>query len=261
MLGVMRIEDFHVPNPPPGANELPSDDGEPMETQRHREQMNLLIDSLESAWQDRNDFYVGGNMFVYYSEPQAREAQRKGTTRFRGPDVFVVLDTDRRERLSWVAWEEGGKLPDVIVELISPTTEAIDRNEKMNLYAQIWRTNAYFLYDPLKHRLEGYELVPSKRRYRPMKPLSNGDLWVPSLGLSLGMRDLPCKRLPSPSLRWIDAEGRVLPSEFELRRTAEEEREQERAARKRAEEERERADARIRELESALARAKGRPTR
>jgi Uma2 family endonuclease len=58
-----------------------------------------------------------------------------------------VLDTHRHERLSWVAWEEGGKLPDVIIELVSPTTEAIDRNEKMNLYAQIWRTNAYFLYD------------------------------------------------------------------------------------------------------------------
>jgi hypothetical protein len=84
MLEVMRIEDFHVPNPPPGANELPSDDGEPMETQGHREQMNLLIDSLESAWQDRNDFYVGGNMFVYYSEPQAREAQEKEPPAFGG---------------------------------------------------------------------------------------------------------------------------------------------------------------------------------
>jgi hypothetical protein len=108
-----------------------------------------------------------------------------------------------------------------------------------------------------------------------VKPLANGDLWIPFLGLSLGLRDLPCKHLPSPSLRWIDAEGRVLPSEIELRKDAEsewkraekelqraeEEKEQERVARKRAEEERELADARIRELESELARAKRRPTR
>ena len=43
-----------------------------METERHRHQMNLLIDSLAEAWNDRDDFYVGGNMFVYYSELQAK---------------------------------------------------------------------------------------------------------------------------------------------------------------------------------------------
>src|SRR5688500_5136877 len=175
MLRRMRIEDFHVPNPPPGAAELPYDDGEPMETQRHRDQLNLLIHSLNDAWRDRHDFYAGGDMFVYYSEPQAREAQKRGTTRFRGPDVFVVLDTDQRERLSWVAWEENGKLPDVIIELISPSTEEIDRKDKMDLYARVWRTGAYFLYDPFTHQLEGYELVPGERAYKPMKPLASGD--------------------------------------------------------------------------------------
>ncbi|MDQ3031054.1 MAG: Uma2 family endonuclease [Myxococcota bacterium] len=250
----MRIEDFHVPTPPPGAAELPSSDGEPMETQRHVEQMHLLIGSLHDAWRARDDFFCGGDMFVYYSEPQAREAQRRGTTRFRGPDVFVVLDTDRRERPSWVAWEEGGKLPDVIIELTSPTTESIDRHDKMELYARIWRTGAYFLYDPLTHRFEGYELDASERAYRPMEPLPSGDLPVVSLGLALGVRELPCNHLPPPSLRWIDAAGRPLPTGSERALRAEEERD-------RAREERDRAEARARELEAELGRAKKRRPR
>lgn len=45
----------HVPVAPPGMRELPSDDGQPMETPRHVRQMNLLRESLDLAWRDRSD--------------------------------------------------------------------------------------------------------------------------------------------------------------------------------------------------------------
>src|SRR5688572_6944238 len=32
-----------------------------------------------------------------------------GTRRLGRPDLFVVLDVERKPRKSWVAWEEGGK--------------------------------------------------------------------------------------------------------------------------------------------------------
>jgi Uma2 family endonuclease len=82
--------------PPPRGEDLPHGDGEPMETQRHVEQMLLLIRTLKDAWRDRSDVFVGGNMFIYFSELQAKRND------FRGPDVFVVMDTVRRERKSWV---------------------------------------------------------------------------------------------------------------------------------------------------------------
>lgn len=97
------LSSFHIPNPPPGEDELPCDDGEPMETERHGRQMNVLTGSLELEWHDRDDFYVGGNMAIYFSELQAKKND------FRGPDVFVVLDTVRREHKSWVVWQEGGR--------------------------------------------------------------------------------------------------------------------------------------------------------
>lgn len=266
----MNVEDPSVPRLPPAGHELPSSDGIPMETARHAAQMHLLLDSLCDAWRDRRDFYAGGDMFVYYSEPQAREAQRTGTTRFRGPDVFVVLDSHWRERESWVAWEEDGKLPDVIIEITSKTTAHIDRGPKKDLYGKQWRTGAYFVYDPFTHELEGYLLDPFARTYRPVEALPSGDLPVPSMGLALGVRDLPCLREPGPSLRWIDAEGRAVPTaaerlegerahaetqrahaESELSRTESElarlaaELERERT-------ERERLEARLRELEAKL---------
>jgi Uma2 family endonuclease len=83
---------------PPTEDELPYDDGMPMETQRHALQLQLLIDPLRLHWTERQDVYVGGNMFVYFSLEQMRRQD------FRGPDFFVVLGVPKRERKSWVVW-------------------------------------------------------------------------------------------------------------------------------------------------------------
>jgi Uma2 family endonuclease len=150
----------------PGQNELPSDDGEPMETGFHDAQDALLKDTLLDAWRNRRDFFVAGNMFVYFSERQVRNND------FRGPDVFVVLDVDGRGRKSWVAWEEGGRLPDVVIEVTSESTAHLDRGEKMQIYAQIWRTPAYFVFDPETEQLEGFTLDSARtaRRRRTRRP-------------------------------------------------------------------------------------------
>lgn len=60
-------------------------------------------------------------MFIYYSNTQARNRD------FRGSDFFVVLNVDERmERQGWVVWKENGHYPDVIVELMSPSTAEAD---------------------------------------------------------------------------------------------------------------------------------------
>ena len=76
---------------------------------------------------------------------------------FRGPEFFVALGVDgARERQGWVVWEEEGHYPDVIVELLSPSTAAVDKGIKKKLYEQISRTADYFVYDPFNpNSLEG----------------------------------------------------------------------------------------------------------
>lgn len=48
---------------PPTQDELPYSDGMPMESERHVLQMQLLMESLRLSWAERQDFYIGGNMF------------------------------------------------------------------------------------------------------------------------------------------------------------------------------------------------------
>jgi len=49
-----------VPAAPPTQDELPCDDGEPMETQRHQWQMDILIDALDRWLAQRGEGYVSG---------------------------------------------------------------------------------------------------------------------------------------------------------------------------------------------------------
>jgi Uma2 family endonuclease len=190
---------------PPSSEALVCDDGEPMDTARHRQQMTVLIESLESAWSHRTDFYVGGDMFLYFSETQVRKND------FRGPDVFVVLDTNRRERRAWVVWEEDGKTPDVIIELLSESTEKVDRGDKFRLYGRSLKVGEYFLFDPFTGVLEGYELDPLRGGYAPKKPDQHGRLYCAQLGLFLAKAKGTLWAVEADWLRWMDAEGRLLP--------------------------------------------------
>ncbi len=235
-----------IPRPPPSADELVYDDGEPMETARHVQQMMILIGSLEHAWRDCDDFYVGGNMFLYFSETQARKND------FRGPDVFVVLDTTRRERRAWVVWEEDGKTPDVIIELLSESTAKVDRGEKMQIYSRLLKVGEYFLFDPFTGVLEGHVLDPLHGGYRPKQPDAAGRLRCERMGLYLAKVRSTLHAVDTDWLRWVDADGHVLPVPSEA--AAVEVHHAESEAR-RADAETRRADAETRRAESEARRA------
>ena len=195
--------------PPPRGVDLPGDGG-PMESPRHVEQMMLLVQSLEYAWRARDDFFVGGNMCVYFSAHQAE------TNDFRAPDVFVVMGAPRRKRRSWVVWEEDGRRPDVVIELLSPSTELADRGDKLRTCAKNLLVREYYLFDPWDGRFEGYELERSSRTYRRREPDARGRFFSWSTGLALGVVPGGVHE-DAARLRWIDADGNVLPTQDEER--------------------------------------------
>jgi Uma2 family endonuclease len=245
----MAASDSPFPRPPRG-EDLPYDDGEPMESDRHREQMVLLIETLREEWRDRRDFYVGGNMALYFSETQARNQD------FRAPDFFVVLDVERRERKSWVVWEEGGRSPDVIIELLSASTEEQDRGRKRQIYERVLRVPFYAVYDPIEAKLEAWALDVASRSYVPAPADERGRVVCAPLGLRLGVEAEPWKGLAGPWLRFVTPDGRVLDDAAEraAREAERADREAERAAREaeRAAREAERA---AREAERAVREA------
>jgi len=83
---VQRIEVPDIPD-----IDLPYEDGEPLESNWHRLQINLLGDMLHQHWPEHTDYFAGGNMFVYYSLYSLEQAR---TRDYKGPDFFVVLGVD-----------------------------------------------------------------------------------------------------------------------------------------------------------------------
>jgi len=195
--------------PPTPPTDLVFDDGEPLESNRHRIAMNVLIRSVQQALASRSDFFAGGNMFVYYSRNQTMNRD------FRGPDFFVVLEVDgSRERQGWVTWEENGRYPDVIVELLSPSTVAVDRGVKKDLYERVFRTQDYFIFDPFNPKsLEGWHLNIG-RGYQPLQSNERGWLWCEALGLWLGNWEGTIDREPPTEpcqwLRFYDSQENLV---------------------------------------------------
>jgi Uma2 family endonuclease len=252
--------------------ELVYDDGEPLETAWHTLELPLLRRLIRQTMAEhgRTDFYVAANVFVYYSVEQARdvaEEEAKGLQKraFRGPDVFWVGGVDpHRERKVWIAWEEGGRLPDVVFEMLSPSTAKKDRTEKRDIYARVFGTAEYFLYEPITRRLEGLRLAG--RFYQPIQPDEHGRLWSEQLGALVGLWHGVVEGKPDDWVRLFRPDGSLVPTETEAeyqraeveRQRAEAERQRAEAERQRAEAERQRADKAEAELARLRALLEGR---
>ncbi len=209
--------------PPPG---LYSDEP-PLETDLHRNQIDLLIRLLNYWWRERQDFYISGNLTVYYNMQQLKSRD------FRGPDVFVVLGAEKKDRRSWAIWEEGGKYPNVVVELLSSSTAAVDKGTKKTLYQDVWRVPEYYWFHPDTLEFAGFHLVDG--RYEPITPTENGRLTSEQLELELGIYER--------QLRWFTVEGDLIPLPEEAeRQRADQEQQRAEQERQRADQERQRAD-------------------
>jgi Uma2 family endonuclease len=165
-----------------------------------------VIELLAYWFRGRDDYFAGGNMFIYYSEEQARNRD------YRGPDFFFVDGVSRLPmRPYWAVWQEGGRYPDVIVELLSPTTAKADRTTKKTLYERTFKTHEYFCYDPSSQLLEGWRLG-ARRRYRTIKPDPRGWMWIEELELWLGPWEGVYRGYQATWLRFYDREGRLVPT-------------------------------------------------
>lgn len=181
-----------------------------MESERHKAQMDLLIEALIPWLTQRNDGFVGGNMFVYYSLAQVRNQD------FRGPDFFVVLGVPKGERKSWVVWEEG-KAPDVVIELLSESTATADKTEKKLIYQNQMRVPDYFWYDPFNpNDWAGFSIQQGV--YQPLVPNDRNQLPSESLGLALQHWQGTYKGITATWLRWATLQGELLPTPEEQER-------------------------------------------
>jgi Uma2 family endonuclease len=195
----LTISQSALLNALPTQDELPCDDGVPMETQRHKWQMDLLIDTLGLWLEPQAEGYVNGNMFIYFSRAQVKNQD------FKGPDFFVVLGVPKRERKSWVVWEEE-KAPDVVIELLSDSTASQDKLEKKQIYQDKLRVSEYFWYDPFNPEdWAGFALRDGL--YEPLPANEQGWLISHRLGLALVCWQGEYRGVTAVWLRWATLDG------------------------------------------------------
>lgn len=150
---------------------------------------------------------------------------------YKRPDWFGVVGVPklyrgRDLRLSYVTWQERVN-PFVVVELLSPGTEAEDLGErerdsdrpptKWEVYEQILRIPYYVVFSRYTNVLQAFHLVGA--RYEPIN-LTEGRLAIPELELSLGLWQGDFKGIERTWLRWLTLAGElILISEEELEQT------------------------------------------
>ena len=189
----------------PTENELPYSDGIPVETLWHRDAATLLLETVRYHARDRSDWWCAADIFLYFNLDMLK------TKDFRGPDFFFVKGVPKRGRKSYVVWEEGGHFPNVIVEIVSPSTRHIDFGEKKAIYESVFQTPEYFIVDLDTEELFGWRLKDGT--YREIEPV-DGKYRCEQLGLDLGFyADPGSPRLPPDTYpRFFHPDGRLVPT-------------------------------------------------
>jgi Uma2 family endonuclease len=214
------------------------------ESDFQRDPLIYAVTALQVYFQERQDVYVSGNLFIYYEEgnPQAVVA----------PDVFVVLGAAKHRRLSYRLWQEP-KPPDFVLEITSRSTRSEDQGSKRGLYAYLG-VREYWQYDPtgdyLLPALQGMVLQGDHYEALPATRLANDRLSLHSAVLGLDVR------LEAGQLRFFDPASDAYLLTYQ---EVEQARQHERAARQAAEQERRQeqaarqaAEARLGELQARL---------
>ncbi len=175
-----------------------------METNWNRIEINLLTDSLHYLWRDRSDYFAGGNMLICFCTQQLKDRDYQGT------DFFVTKGVDlARPRDAWIVWEEGGRYPDLIVELSSPFKTMKDLGIKKSLYEKTFTTKEFFCFDHSENRLMGWTKITGQTSSE-IKPNDRGWLWSYQLGVWLGIWEGEIQRVNSPWVRFYSEDEKLI---------------------------------------------------
>ena len=182
-MGTYR-DQHHIPYAPTETAELyPDSDGQPMAvSDLHRRILTRTLGVLDTHFAERPEVYVSGDILMYYVEGDPRKSV--------APDVLVTFGMGKKNRRTYLVWEEG-KVPDFVMEFSSKGTYRNDLGSKMELYASLGIQD-YFLYDAegvyLSSPIMGFTLVEGS--YVPISAGPDGGLHSAALGLDFYVGDV-----------------------------------------------------------------------
>ena len=205
----------------------PSSNGKPMaETDWHRDLLMVFLQMIGHHFRDHDDVYVSGDLLIYY--------KMGDNTKSVAPDVFVVRGVSKKQRGTYLTWEES-HTPDFVLELASPSTFRYDLTGKKDLYESVLKVKEYYIYDPL-HQIQphfiGFRLVDGV--YQEIA-FVNARLPSLVLNLELGERDGTLGIYDPTTKQWLAPPEERAEQAEERAEQAEERAEQEALARQHAE--------------------------
>ena len=188
----------------PDTSLLATEDGKPVDNLFVEKQYRLLTEPLWTSWTapEGKPFRVLANvgLFFKYKDPPLV------------PDVMFALDaespkaareSDNRSYFVWIV----GKPPDIAIEIVSDRRGRED-SEKLRTYERI-KVPFYVVHDP-DEILDGGVLRAfglNGEKYEPIDPAQLGDL-----GLGLTLWDGEFEGGDDTWLRWVDSEGKIIPT-------------------------------------------------
>ncbi|CCQ48904.1 DUF4351 domain-containing protein [Crocosphaera watsonii] len=180
----------------PSAEDLPDSDDTPVDNQLQDLIPHLLLDILALIWSEREDWYFGVDMGIYY-DPYEPAIVPDG---FLSVGVPRIIDEDLR--LSYVLWEEQ-KVPLLVLEVVSHKRRK-EYTKKKDFYAEMG-VLYYVIYNPLrkrKPRLEVYQLNNGKYELLQGEPI-----WLSELNLGIGKETGIYQGIERECLYWYDENG------------------------------------------------------
>lgn len=184
----------------------------------HDLQPQLLSQTLALADYSRDQWFSASDLNLYYDVHHPLWHKR--------PDWFLAVGVPRLYeetdlRLSYVLWQEGVS-PSVVIELLSPGTEAEDLGQttalagqpppKWQVYQDILRIPYYIVLDRYNDHLQAFTLVSGS--YEAMT-LEGDRLWLPKLQIGVGLWQGEYRDIHRCWLRWYNADGQWLPTKAE----------------------------------------------
>lgn len=204
---------YDLPSEDPEEPGLPDVGDSPSKDVFHDLQPQLLSRTLSLTDYSRSHYYTASDLNLYYDVKHPLWHER--------PDWFLVVDVprlynDEDLRRSYVVWQEG-KSPDVVVEFLSPGTEAEDLGRfydetakipddspapqveveaspeprpkppgKFEVYERRLRIPHYIVYSRYSQHLRYFKLEGSLYQEQTLNP-QNPLIWLADLQVGLGI--------------------------------------------------------------------------
>ena len=193
----------------PSATELPDSDDTPVDNEFQDLIPGLLRSILALLWKDRQDWFFGIDMGIYYSyTPRVRPTPIV-------PDGFLSIGVPRRRnnkgRLSYVLWEENNIVPLIVLEVVSQAYGG-EYDTKFVKYTQLG-ASYYVIYNPDYYKRDKHEVLEVYRLVDGVYVRQLGEVvWIPEINLAIGTGQGSYQGWEREWLYWYDDQGNRYPS-------------------------------------------------